>query len=309
MHNGVPLQDCDGHWPSRWLPKLRSVAWVERLSRLGPALRLSPKKEISSTKQELSSTLDMSGCMLNLVSRRSVRASCPPLRAAFFPSRRFLASSVARRDNAASTPEQQRTPNPTAANPAAPFYAGPLARTFHSLKVFSLSSLALCLSVSPLMFIIDSGMASTARTGFVIFAVGSSSLSTALVGWLSKPYVLSMSRLGSPHPEGAVELLTKNVLLQDRRTKVYDPMFLGPTKRPFAKWELLDQVVLDQRSGGTTPRRSGQVEVAAETFDAQGKVKGKWAYRWERQPGTESDDVLVGRATSQGKIVRFVSLS
>ncbi|KAG9008105.1 hypothetical protein FRB90_009072 [Tulasnella sp. 427] len=197
------------------------------------------------------------------------------------------------------------------------FYRGPLTKTFQSLKVFSLSSLALCCSVSPFIYLVDANMATSARTGLVVFAITTSSFSTSLVGWLARPYAISMRRL-TPTPAsaasdttqfvapGAVEIMTKNVFLQERRTKVYDPIFLGPTKRRFAKWELLESLIVDT-SRDTSPnphRKAGQTEVAAETFDRSGKLKGRWLIRWRKQEGAESDNVLVGTAFKQGAIER-----
>ncbi|KIO19537.1 hypothetical protein M407DRAFT_11349 [Tulasnella calospora MUT 4182] len=114
------------------------------------------------------------------------------------------------------------------------FYYGPLTKTFQSLKVFSLSSLGLCCSVSPFIYLVDANMATSARTGLVVFAITTSSFSTSLVGWLARPYAIAMRRLtptatssitssadaSTPFvAPGAVEILTKNVFLQERRTK------------------------------------------------------------------------------------------
>ncbi|KAG9041999.1 hypothetical protein FS837_011467 [Tulasnella sp. UAMH 9824] len=205
------------------------------------------------------------------------------------------------------------------------FYHGPLTKTFQSLKVFSLSSLALCCSVSPFIYLVDANMATSARTGLVVFAITTSSFSTSLVGWLARPYAIAMRRLtptatssitssadaSTPFvAPGAVEIITKNVFLQERRTKVYDPIFLGPTKRRFAKWELLEGLVVDT-SAEESPnpsRKAGQTEVAAETFDKNGKVKGRWLTRWKKQEGAESDRVLVGVAYKQGAIERHFNV-
>lgn len=195
------------------------------------------------------------------------------------------------------------------------FYRGPLTKTFQSLKVFSLSSLALCCSVSPFIYLVDANMATSARTGLVVFAITTSSFSTSLVGWLARPYAISMRRLTpttSPSADapfvapGAVEIETKNVFLQTRRTKVYDPIFLGPTKRRFAKWELLEGLTVDTAADkiSNPHRKAGQTEVAAETFDKNGKVKGRWLIRWKQHDGAESDRVLVGSAYKQGNIER-----
>jgi len=197
------------------------------------------------------------------------------------------------------------------------FYRGPLSGTFHSLKLFSLSSLGLCLSVSPFIYLVDSTMATSARTGLVAFALATSGLSTALVGWLGSPYVIAMRRLdgktlnsSKEAPPGSIEIFTRNVVLQDRFTRVYDPIFLGSTKRAFAKWQLLDQVVVDTKSDEVDipERRPGGTEVAAETVDRKGNVKGKWVLRWEKQDGAASDTILVGRASKEGSVVKYFNV-
>ncbi|KAG8932789.1 hypothetical protein FRC02_000558 [Tulasnella sp. 418] len=204
---------------------------------------------------------------------------------------------------------------------AEPFYQGPLARTFRSLKVFSLSSLGLCISVSPFLYLIDAAMTTSARTGLIIFAVTTSSFSTSLVGWIGSPYVTWMRRLeeGSTVPNstlptqihtGAVELSTRNVFLQERLTSVYDPVFLkSGTKRAFAKWELADEVVLDlsempTENGG---RKGGMEEVAAETRDSKGNVKGRWIIQW-KQADDGNPNVLLGTARQEGRVVRYFNV-
>lgn len=60
-------------------------------------------------------------------------------------------------------------------------------------------------------------------------------------------------------------------------TQVFDPAFVVPTKRPFAKWELAGLVLLPPDLRNTTP---GQEETVAETVDARGHVLGRWVVKW-----------------------------
>jgi len=198
------------------------------------------------------------------------------------------------------------------------FYRGPLAGTFHSLKLFSLSSLGLCLSVSPFIYLVDGAMATSARHSLVALAIATSGLSTSLVGWIASPYVAQMRRLdgkqletGKQAPPGSIEILTRNIFLQERFTRVYDPIFLSnTTRRKFAKWELSSHLITDTSKDDVEvpERKAGGVETAAETVDAKGNVKGKWTIHWKKQDGASSDTVLVGYARSQGSIVRYFNV-
>lgn len=156
----------------------------------------------------------------------------------------------------------------------APFYRGPLARTFKRLKLFSLSSLGLSAALTPFIFVIDSTLPTPARIALALTAIGTSGSSTALVGWCGAPYVSSMSRLPNTTTagkEGAIQMVTNNMWLQGRKTSVFDPRFLKPTSRPFAKWELAKVVEVEYDNA-----MEGKEEVIAETSDNNGRVCGQW---------------------------------
>ncbi|KXN64666.1 hypothetical protein CONCODRAFT_80931 [Conidiobolus coronatus NRRL 28638] len=68
-------------------------------------------------------------------------------------------------------------------------YEGPLTKTAKYLKVFSISSLVLTCSVAPLIFFIDAGLSTVVRTILFGAALGTSSVSTALIHWCIFPYV------------------------------------------------------------------------------------------------------------------------
>ena len=104
-------------------------------------------------------------------------------------------------------------------------YHGPLTTTFRRLKIFSLSSLGLSVTLSPFMFILESSLPMFARLALVSIALGTSSLSTALVSWCAKPYVITLQR---SYKDGAeeIEMTTVNLFLQPRITKVGTKFFI-----------------------------------------------------------------------------------
>ena len=178
-------------------------------------------------------------------------------------------------------------------------YEGPLSRTFRSLKIFSLSSLGLAIALTPFMFIIDTSLPFIARVVLAATALGTSGVSTGLVGWCGQPYVKTVRTLSGGNDlkpaEAAVngiQLETFTLTLRPRFTNVYDTAFLTETRRPFAKWELADSVTL-QKSGEEVPPE----ETIAETLDAQGKVLGRWIVAW-------NDDGTRGVCRSEGKVQR-----
>jgi hypothetical protein len=191
--------------------------------------------------------------------------------------------------------------------PSAPFYTGPLARTFRSLKLFSLSSLALSTAMAPIFFLIESPMPTAARAALAFGALGTSAFSTALVGWLGGPYVSSMRRVPITKTNGeeegeAIEFKTKSLFLRDLNTTVFDTAFLTQTGRPFAKWELareMEAQVDESRVG----RKEGEEEVIAQTCDSKGVVKGEWKVRWK---AIGDGGMLQGVGFGKGKVVRSV---
>ena len=104
-------------------------------------------------------------------------------------------------------------------------YHGPLTTTFRRLKIFSLASLGLSVTLSPFMFILESSLPVSARLALISIALGSSSLSTALVSWCAKPYVVALQR---SYNGGAEEIVmtTVNLFLQPRITKVSTEYFI-----------------------------------------------------------------------------------
>lgn len=184
-------------------------------------------------------------------------------------------------------------------------YVGPLTQTFRRLKIFSLSSLALATSLSPLIFVVESCLPSTARAALATTALATSGASTALVSWCGRPYVTTLRSLSLPtakttaktvsetpqqqeqttpthsHNENVpagIELTTLTLTLSPLTTRVYDPAFLCDTTRAFARWELARSVQLPPEDAvGVRP---GAEETVAETLDGAGNVLGRWIVTW-----------------------------
>ena len=180
-------------------------------------------------------------------------------------------------------------------------YYGPLTTTFRRLKIFSLASLGLSVTLSPFMFILESSLPISARLALVSIALGSSSISTALVSWCAKPYVITLRRSYKGGAE-EIEMTTVNLFLQHRITKVgteysihfyyfmsisiflkvYDPSFLIETQRPLAKWELAREIALTRNSSESKAHpEPGQEETIAETMNQKGEIIGRWVVKWK----------------------------
>lgn len=171
-----------------------------------------------------------------------------------------------------------------------PVYHGPLAKTFRNVKIFSLTSFGLASAMTPLFFLIESALPTSAKMALAVTALGTSGISTALVGWCGAPYVSTLRRL----PDGGgIEMETMTLFMKSRHTLVYDPsLFLRVTERPFAKWELAARVDKAQEAGEL------EEETVAETKDSDGRVLGRWIVKWNSEGKGECKDV--------GKVVRCV---
>ena len=132
-----------------------------------------------------------------------------------FTSIRYLSNSLASNPGIDSKKLEPTT------NKETDIYHGPLTTTFRRLKIFSLASLGLSLTLAPFMFVLESNLPVFARLALVSIALGSSSISTALVSWCAKPYVTTLRR-SYPDKGGAeeIEFTTINLFLQPRITKV-----------------------------------------------------------------------------------------
>ncbi|KAJ7188740.1 hypothetical protein C8R46DRAFT_1055647 [Mycena filopes] len=211
--------------------------------------------------------------------RQSLRC-CPPLRPTRLSTPRLaplpFKYPLCRTE---STLAPAPTIPPVSISPDKVLYRGPLTGTFKRLKVFSLSSFSLCLTMVPVMFAIETNLPWSARASLAGIAVCTSGVSTALIAWAGRTYVTAL-RLTTAPTNGAIEQLeitTLTLRLRPRITRVFDPLFVVPSERPFAKWELAQLVLLPPHLRNTTP---GQEETVAETTDTKGRVIGRWVVRW-----------------------------
>jgi len=131
----------------------------------------------------------------------------------YFTSTQYLSNSLASNPGT----DAKTLLEPTKENE---IYHGPLTTTFRRLKIFSLASLGLSVTLAPFMFILESNLPIFARLALVSIALGSSSVSTALVSWCAKPYVITLRRSYPKAGGEEIELTTVNLFLQPRITKV-----------------------------------------------------------------------------------------
>jgi len=172
---------------------------------------------------------------------------------------------------------------------------------FKRLNVFSLSSLSLCTMMAPFMFVIETNLPWSARAFLATTAIGTSGVSTGLIAWAGRSYVTALRCTKSPTNDAIqqLEMTTLTLRLQPRITRVYDPLFVVPTERPFAKWELAQLVLLPPHLRATPPA-PGQEETVAETTDAQGRVLGRWIVRW-----AENGE---GACHEEGTVMRYFNV-
>ncbi|GJJ08606.1 hypothetical protein Clacol_002825 [Clathrus columnatus] len=175
-------------------------------------------------------------------------------------------------------------------------YEGPLGSTYRKLKGFSLASLGLASSMTPFFFLIDTSLPLNAKIILASTVLGTSGISTALVGWCGKPYV---SRLWQSEDGATLEMETITLHLKRRFTTVYDwKTFLRESERPFAKWELVNEV--EKKNVGDV--QLPEEETVAETRDEKGRVIGRWIVQWKDGHIHNRKGICFG----EGRITRFV---
>jgi hypothetical protein len=199
-------------------------------------------------------------------------------------------------------------------------YVGPLTQTFRRLKIFSLSSLALASSLSPLIFIVESSLPSTARAALATTALATSGVSTALVAWCGRPYVTTLRNLAttstctntctsasSPSPPSNSTSEAQKRLQEQEQTTAHShshnenvPAGIEMTTLTLTLSSLTTRVydpafLCDTtrafarwelaRSVQLPPEdavsvRPGSEETVAETMDGAGNVLGRWIVTW-----------------------------
>lgn len=104
-------------------------------------------------------------------------------------------------DRPFSTARMSRSPeistDPGITSVSSTVYNAPLMKTVRNIKFFSLSSLALSTAISPVFFLIESEIDPAVRAVMVGIALGTSALSTAVIQWVLKPYVITGRNLNS----------------------------------------------------------------------------------------------------------------
>ncbi|OAX36878.1 hypothetical protein K503DRAFT_784040 [Rhizopogon vinicolor AM-OR11-026] len=160
--------------------------------------------------------------------------------------------------------------------------------------------------MTPFIFMVESSLPFSARIVLAATALSTSSMSTALVGWSGASYVVNLRRLPPADNGGieGIEMTTLTITLKQLVTRVYDADFLVGTKRPFAKWELAQSILLPppkedalMAAKGGAP---GEEETIAETFNSRGEIVGRWIVKWE------SDGAGTCRGT--GTVVRHFNV-
>jgi len=149
---------------------------------------------------------------------RCIHSHNPP---SFSLRRRFGTETTTLIDATTKNPIPNASSSPVPEGDA-DIYHGPLAPTFRRLKIFSLSSLALSVTLAPFMFLIESNLPTAARFALAITAVTTSGVSTALVAWCGKPYVTTLRRVKSSENDGIerLEMTTRTLGLHPLVTRV-----------------------------------------------------------------------------------------
>ncbi|KAF9228516.1 hypothetical protein BS17DRAFT_725703 [Gyrodon lividus] len=185
-------------------------------------------------------------------------------------------------------------------------YHGPLTQTFRRLKIFSLASLGLTFTMAPFLFIVESSLPVSARIFLASTALSTSGISTALVSWCGAPYVADLRRL-TPAENGGIEgieMTTLTLTLRKLITRVYDSDFLVETRRPFAKWELAQEIQLPPPSEDAVTAGKGgapgEEETVAETLNERGEIIGRWIVKW--------GEGGAGTCQANGKVLRYFNV-
>ncbi|KAI0315170.1 hypothetical protein OF83DRAFT_1018551, partial [Amylostereum chailletii] len=163
------------------------------------------------------------------------------------------------------------------------------------------------------IFIVASTLPLGARTALAATALLTSGVSTALVAWCGRPYVATLRRIPSlpslgkdgevvashnDNTPAGIEMTTLTLALREITTRVYDPVFLTDTSRPFARWQLADVVQLPREE--ISNAQPGSRETVAETLDKNGNVLGRWIVKW----GENGE----GRCTADGFVVKHFNV-
>lgn len=219
---------------------------------------------------------------------------------------RTLTTSLPARSDAEATATTRAAPGPAEParrdvafakeldgyGPPVAVYKGIMAPALRRLKFFSLASLGLATSMSPvLLFAPDVDISAFGRSSMVVVTLLASIGSTAAITAFSKPYVGEM-RLYTPTDAAAaagksplIQMDTSDIFLRSLTTTVYDPSWLGPGAiKPLASWALakradhappLTDHELQPIKGAPVKAEENERLVAETVFTRTGKPVGR----------------------------------
>lgn len=160
-----------------------------------------------------------------MLPRRSLRC-CPQQTRFPFCKPRLLSAvhSIPRPESTLASPLTSDV-HPVSVSPDKVLYQGPLTATFKRLKLFSLSSLSLSVSMAPLMFAVETNLPWSARAFLAGTAVSTSAVSTALIAWAGRSYVTALRVTKAPADDAIeqLEITTMTFRLRPRITRVSLP--------------------------------------------------------------------------------------
>lgn len=209
-------------------------------------------------------------------------------------------------------------------------YSAPLSKTFVRLKIFSLSSLAAAITLTPALLFAPAEIGWSGRIGLCITALATSGASTAIFAWIGKPYVASM-RLLSPSTANeslqkdckdliaktnktalqtnkpdlqtnkpALQTITTDWRLRKLQTTIYEPDLIRPTSRPLATWELASKAPSPQDIDEHSPFPITRL-VASTRMEKSDELVGRYWATWQAPK-------VAGDCTQEGNIIRHYSI-
>lgn len=274
---------------------------------------------------------------------RTMRCSIQPapfLQTGLVVKRTLYTTSPKRNDHVSTTESASpSTPSATSDKDASILatYSAPLAKTFVRLKIFSLSSLAAAIALTPALLLAPAEVGWAGRIGLCFTALATSGASTAIFAWIGKPYVGTMRLLapevarlslqrdvtdpvgtasataGTPatgitlDAKPAIEAITTDWRLRKLRTTIYEPSLIRPTSRPLATWELTAKPpALAQEKPASAVTSADSMAPATKLIAATrvvkgGKLVGRWWASWP-VPGQ------AGQCMEEGSVIRHYSI-
>ena len=209
-------------------------------------------------------------------------------------------------------------------------YSAPLSKTFIRLKIFSLSSLAAAVALTPALLFAPAEIGWSGRIGLCITALATSGASTAIFAWIGKPYVGSMrllspiaanqsllndcnERIGKTNDKKplsneldlsiskpALQAITTDWRLRKLQTTIYEPDLIRPTSRPLATWELASKAPIPQDIDENSSFPITRL-VASTRMEKNDELVGRYWATWQAPK-------LAGECMQEGNIIRHYSI-